>query len=323
MGDICAGTLTWQLIDLGFDRGPIISESSDFSLKPLESKALHLPDLTQMIHTILNSSAVLPFLPHPADAFVRIHASIAIDQPWASRSKSATRDFGAEAHVKSEQSSVRRLHRNLGVSYGMLMSRALAAVQDRLEQIKACLRNYGSELGSSLVRLAPFSGQSQASLSTCTATVTEEGKEEVALLQHEHSVLGQLAAPNRRYLQGLMIHPHPAVVDALSLMPTASEALLLLSELKGKHVVPNPNIRASNFKLVSPYVAEFELRTTAVALYVMLDADVAGRFSDNNLLLLPWEPKAVAFLYDHSAQSTDALEHSLVFLSAADTKFEL
>lgn len=36
-------------------------------------------------------------------------------------------------------------------------------------------------------------------------------------------------------------------------------------------------------------------RSSAIALFVALECDIPGTFSDNAFLLLPWEPKAVTF----------------------------
>lgn len=117
--------------------------------------------------------------------------------------------------------------------------------------------------------------------------------------------------------------PDPSVLDALALVPRTSELLMLSTELKDKQVVGNPCICAGNFRMLSPFMSEFVVTSTAVALHVAIDTEVKGRFSDNNFVLLPWEPKVVAFLYDHSPASADELEHSMMFLSLADTHVQL
>ena len=98
---------------------------------------------------------------------------------------------------------------------------------------------------------------------------------------------------------------------------------MLYSELKDKQVNSSPCICAKGFRLLSPFMSEFVVTSTAVALYVAIDTVVEGKFSDNNFVLLPWDPKTVAFLYDHSVTSTNELEHSMTFLSLADTTMQL
>jgi hypothetical protein len=39
----------------------------------------------------------------------------------------------------------------------------------------------------------------------------------------------------------------------------------------------------------------FACRSSAVALFVALECDIPGTFSDNAFLLLPWEPRAITF----------------------------
>ena len=98
---------------------------------------------------------------------------------------------------------------------------------------------------------------------------------------------------------------------------------MLQSEMKNKQVVSSPHICVDSFRLLSPLMAEFVVTSTAVALYVAVDTVVEGRFSDNNFMLLPWEPKVVAFLYDHRVVSTHELKDSMTFLSLADTNLQL
>ena len=144
------------------------------------------------------------------------------------------------------------------------------------------------------------------------------------LSQHEHEgMVNQSAAPNRQFLQQLRDVPHPTVLDALSSMPKTSDLVMLQSEMRNKQVVTNPHICVNSFRLLSPLMAEFVVTSTAVALYVAVDTVVEGRFSDNNFMLLPWEPKVVAFLYDHSVVSTHELKDSITFLSLADTNVQL
>lgn len=148
-------------------------------------------------------------------------------------------------------------------------------------------------------------------------------KEGTLSKQQREQVVNGLAVPNMKFARGLQHMPHPAVLDALAAVPRTSELLMLYSELKDKQVVSSPCICAGNFRLLSPFMSEFIVSSTAVALYVAIDTEIEGRFSDNNFLLLPWEPKVVAFLYDHSAVSTDELEHGMTFMSLTDTNVQL
>ena len=142
--------------------------------------------------------------------------------------------------------------------------------------------------------------------------------------QHQREVMvNQSTAPNRRFLQQLHGVPHLAVLDALSSTPTMSETVILHSEFKDKQVVSNPGIAVNSFRLLSPVMAEFVITSTDVALNVAVDTVVKGRFSDNNFVLLPWEPKVMAFLYDHSVTSVHELQDSITFLTLADTTVTL
>lgn len=168
-------------------------------------------------------------------------------------------------------------------------------------------------------RKFPFKGVGRPSLSQPALHTREDPYNK----HEQEQIVNELAAPNRRFAQGLQHMPHPTVLDALARVPRTSGLLILYTELKDKQVVSDPCICAGNFRMLSPFMSEFIVTSTAVALHVAIDTEVEGRFSDNNFILLPWEPKVVAFLYDHSTASADELEHSMMILSLVDTNVQL
>lgn len=132
-----------------------------------------------------------------------------------------------------------------------------------------------------------------------------------------------IAVSNRVYLEGLIQCPISQVLDDLASEPKTSVAAVFLTELKDAHIVPEPLIAGSDFKLVSPYMVQFVVSSKHIAPHVALETGLAGRFSDNNFLLTPWQPRTVAFLSDHSVECTSTLSTNLSFLSLTDTRLKL
>lgn len=66
---------------------------------------------------------------------------------------------------------------------------------------------------------------------------------------------------------------------------------------------------------VSPGEVSFQLRSTAVAACVALETPLAGRFSDNALLVLPWEPLRLTFTAAAGKVASAELQRSLGIMS--------
>ena len=306
-----AGTLTWELIALDSKTGPAVSQSQPFSLKPLESKPLRLPQLTHLLHSVFNfsSSSSCSCTSCSSSSSSASCSSAAVNLPEAcSRHRNWAKQF---------LSSVKLSAAALWGSKACSASRTrFPHAANAVVRIRAEIAKKASDQGTSSAR----EGMGRTDQSQQTFSNTRKGM----LCQHEHEVMvNQSAAPNRQFLQQLHAVPHPAVLDALSSMPKTSELIVLHSEMKDKQVISSPRINVHSFTLLSPLMAEFVITSTAVALHVAIDTVAVGRFSDNNFMLLPWEPKVVAFLYDHSASSICELKTSMTFLSLADTKVQL
>ena len=132
-----------------------------------------------------------------------------------------------------------------------------------------------------------------------------------------------IAVSNRAYLEGLIECPDSQVLDDLASEPKTSVAAAFLTELKDAHIVPEPVIAGSDFRLVSPYMVQFVVSSKHIAPHVALETGLAGRFSDNNFLLTPRQPRTVAFLSDHPVECTNTLSTNLSFLSLKDTRLKL
>jgi Ig-fold domain len=66
---------------------------------------------------------------------------------------------------------------------------------------------------------------------------------------------------------------------------------------------------------VSPSEVTFQLRSRAVAACVALETPLAGRFNDNAVLVLPWEPLAVTFIAAAGKVAAAELQQSLSIMS--------
>lgn len=92
-----------------------------------------------------------------------------------------------------------------------------------------------------------------------------------------------------------------------------------LTEPKDATINPAPGIEAVQFAQAGPNAVSFVLRSAGVAPYVALDAaGIDGVFSDNSLLLLPWEPRALTFTARAPVKASD-LQAVLEIMSLADT----
>jgi len=139
----------------------------------------------------------------------------------------------------------------------------------------------------------------------------------------EDDFLCHVALLNRVYLEGMTQCPHAQVLDDFSSVPTNLEAVVFLTEFRESHVVSAPNITGSDFQLLSPHLIQFSVSSDTVAPYVAMETALPGRFSDNNFILTPWQPRTVAFASDQALEYASVLASSLSFLSLMDTALNL
>lgn len=104
----------------------------------------------------------------------------------------------------------------------------------------------------------------------------------------------------------------------------ASSSFIWLTEPKAAAINPRPRLSASDFVQVSPSTVSFKLSSKGVAPYVALDTSFDGTFDDNNLLMVPWEPRTLTFTgRGGAAVDAAAFAKSLGVLSLADTLDEV
>lgn len=134
-------------------------------------------------------------------------------------------------------------------------------------------------------------------------------------------LIRQVSKPHKQHMQELHATPSPLVMENLAAVPHMSQAQVFFAEFKHATVV-KPNIQMSGFTSLSPRIVEFCVSSDQVAAYVALETVIPGKFSDNGLLLLPWQSVHVAFLAEEGLQP-EALEDTLKFLSLFDTSFAM
>lgn len=114
----------------------------------------------------------------------------------------------------------------------------------------------------------------------------------------------------------------PPASDSPSGTGWASSSLIWLTEPKEAAINPRPRLTATDFVQVSPSRVSFKLSSKGVAPYVALDTSFDGVFDDNNLLLVPWEPRTLTFT-GRGGAAVAAFAKSLGVLSLADTLDEV
>ena len=116
----------------------------------------------------------------------------------------------------------------------------------------------------------------------------------------------------------------PPASDSPSGSGWASSSFIWLTEPKDAAINPRPHLTASDFVQVSPSTVSFKLSSKGVAPYVALDTSFDGVFDDNNLLMVPWEPRTLTFTgRGGAAVDAAAFAKSLGVLSLADTLDEV
>jgi len=112
----------------------------------------------------------------------------------------------------------------------------------------------------------------------------------------------------------------PPAADSPSGSGWASSSFIWLTEPKDAAINPRPRLTATDFVQVSPSSVSFKLSSKGVAPYVALDTSFDGTFDDNNLLVVPWEPRTLTFAgRGGAAVDAAAFAKSLGVLSLADT----
>lgn len=116
----------------------------------------------------------------------------------------------------------------------------------------------------------------------------------------------------------------PPAADSPSGSGWVSSSFIWLTEPKDAAINPRPKLTATDFVQVSPNTVSFKLSSKGVAPYVALDTSFDGVFDDNNLLMVPWEPRTLTFTgRSGAAVDAAAFAKSLGVLSLADTLDEV
>ena len=221
--------------------------------------------------------------------------------------------YGNTSFLQSEILGVTRLWQHLAVHVRQMVSSAM-------RQFCSCVNSTAAADGVSVAETSlPFLRH------ICTFNVADP-LAQVQILKHDlckDDFLCHVAVPNRVYLERVTQCPHAQVLDNFASVPTNLEAVVFLTEFKESHVVPAPNITGSDFQLLSPCLIQFSVSSDTVAPYVAIESALPGRFSDNNFILTPWEPRTVAFASDQALECANVLSSSLSFLSLMDTALDL
>jgi len=331
---------------------PEVSHSQEFSLQALESKEITLQCRDPLLQSFFapSSLAASNSLKH-AQHFIHLTAaikhsskapeeSIQVDLPDATPDDMLQDSVGAgmiddaidditdavtgNKHQTGQRNSktsflqsgflgVIRLWQHLAIHAQQVLSSAMRRICSQVNCTAAA--DCVSVSGTSLQFLRYF----------CTSRVANPFAK-VQTLKHdlcEDEFLCHVAVPNRVYLEGVTQCPHAQVLDDFASVPTNLEAVVFLTELKESHVVPAPNITGSDFQLLSPHLIQFSVSSSIVAPYVAIETALLGRFSDNNFILTPWQPRTVAFASDQALECASVLASSLSFLSLMDTALNL
>ncbi|KAA6427867.1 MAG: beta-mannosidase [Trebouxia sp. A1-2] len=346
------GTLKVDLVAFDAVSGPEVFHSQEFSLQALESRKITLQCHSPLLLSFFSPSSVAASnsLKH-SQHFVHLTAAIKhsseaqqestiVDLPGvilddvlrdsvradlvdgvinnitdaATGNKRQTgRRNSNTSFLQSGILGVIRLWQYLGVHVQQIVASAVQRVCSHVNSTATA--DHVSKAETSL----PFLRH------TCAFNVAAPLAQEQTL-QHdlcEDDFLCHVAVPNRVYLEGVTQCPCAQVLNDFASVPTNLEAVVFLTELRESHVVPAPNITASDFQLLSAHLIQFSVSSDIVAPYVAMETALPGRFSDNNFILTPWQPRTVAFASDQALQYASVLASSLSFLSLTDTTLNL
>lgn len=358
----CAGELQVDLVAFSTTTGATASHSQEFSLQALESKlVLTLPSSPLATESSAFRGCKLTSSLQDSDYFVHLtavirdqnlggmtvpsegldtHAHTAVGaihdvpdgltahvsdavtngvtngtgQPGTSDSSNRDVPFSEFGKMQQKLSSVWRYIIN---SVWGIRSSASLYLCSRLQKLLSCHSYSAADACVPVMRYLCCGDSSAAHDSGAALGVSSErGLCYNGFVDH-------IAVSNRVYLEGLIECPNSQLLDDLASEPQTSVAAVFLTELKDARIAPEPDIVGSDFKLVSPYMVQFVVSSKHIAPHVALETGLAGRFSDNNFLLTPWQPRKVAFLSDHPVECTNTLSTNLSFLSLKDTRLKL
>ena len=91
-------------------------------------------------------------------------------------------------------------------------------------------------------------------------------------------------------------------------MQYESESIVYLTDFKDGSLPTNPNIQASLLSFSeADETLTLNVTSTVPAAFVSLETPIAGHFSDNNFLLLPWQPRVLQFSMKQGSQVIEEL----------------
>lgn len=337
-----------ELVAFDAVSGPEASHSQQFSLQALESKEITLQCRSPLLQSFfaLSSVATSNSL-KPSQHFIHLTAaikhsseaqeeSIKVDLPEATSDNTLQDSIGASmiadvtndvtdavtgnkrqagqrngktSFLQGGHQGVTRLWQHLGIYVQQMVSLAMQRFCSQVNPNAA-----GDRVGVADTFL-PFLRHICTFNAADPLARVQKSKHDLC----EDDFLCHVAVPNRVYLEGVTQCPHAQVLNDFASVPTNLEAVVFLIEFRESHVVPAPNITASDFQLLSPYLIQFNVSSDTVAPYVAVETALPGRFSENNFIMTPWQPRTVAFASDQALECANVLASSLSFLSLTDT----
>ena len=305
-----------ELIAFDSTLGPASSKSQEFALEPLESKLLLTKPTEQLIRDFHTSSSA-----QAAEALQLsghfIHVTAVIKRHGNSQSDGMTdmTDCKAMCEMESEAQTT-------GSKGSRLMKGWLTGDWSVVRLLQTSVTSLHQ-----FVTSASWQGPGERGEQSCSGNCVKSSiwSDTKMLVERHcgHDGKDTLLSPNRVALECLTECPDPKVLDDLAAAPMMSEADVFLTEFRDAHVMPMPNITAAHFRLLSPYMIQFVVSSNAVAPYVAVECEMTGRFSNNNFILNPWQPRTIAFLSEQPLYLTVMLDRNFSFLSLADTTLQL
>lgn len=250
----------------------------------------------------------------PAECFLFITSSLL---PYGDQTNSTDEATGTCFHHE-----VRQQHADTGTDSGSTTCGASKAQQPEQAQ-QAAVTGIVHAVYSQMQQLwftigTMFSGYDDAD--GCASNAQKQGQHG-PLQACIQTLVDVVLAPHKPYMKELHAIPSPGVVQSLAAVPRVSEALAFFAEFKASSVA-KPTISFCNFISLSPRIVGFSISNDVVAAHVYLETNISGKFSDNGMLLLPWQQTSIAFLAEQPLQ-VQALADTLTALSVFDTSFTM